>query len=264
MKPRFSKRNKLIFGVAALLLVLLIFYAQFFYLASIKNDLQTKQQTLQTEQNLLDISAQKKQTTTNSVEDTRELQKKIPAKPMEEQLILDLEKAENVSNSQIKSMSFSVGADVSTGNNQANGQNTNGQQNTATNQNGTTSQGTTSKTQTNQSTANQQYPAAATTGLKKLTVGLSVESPNYEKFETFIQTLESLQRIVVVESITYSGGQEITSLAQNSQPLDYSLTISAFYMPNLADLQAQLPKIDAPAPAGKENPLSQFSNITNP
>jgi type IV pilus assembly protein PilO len=35
-------------------------------------------------------------------------------------------------------------------------------------------------------------------------------------------------------------------------------------MPTLADLAAELPKIDAPAPAGKDNPLSQFSATTEP
>jgi type IV pilus assembly protein PilO len=100
--------------------------------------------------------------------------------------------------------------------------------------------------------------------MKKLTVNLSVESASYEDFEKFISTLESLKRIVVVESINYTGGPEITSLTDNINPLSYSLTISAFYMPTLADLQAQLPKIDTPAPAGKQNPLSQFSATTTP
>jgi len=99
--------------------------------------------------------------------------------------------------------------------------------------------------------------------MKKLTVSLSVESPSYEKLEKFIATLESLKRIIVVESISYSGGQEITSLDQEDQPLTYSLTISAFYMPSLTDLAAELPKIDAPKPAGKDNPLSQFSASTD-
>ncbi|WP_141650897.1 hypothetical protein [Neobacillus massiliamazoniensis] len=91
---------------------------------------------------------------------------------------------------------------------------------------------------------------------------MSIESPNYAKFEKFIGTLESLKRIVVVESISYTGGQEITSLAQSTQPLSYNLTVSAFYMPILADLTAQLPKIDAPAPANKQNPLSQFPDTS--
>jgi type IV pilus assembly protein PilO len=67
----------------------------------------------------------------------------------------------------------------------------------------------------------------------------------------------------VVESINYTGGPEITSLDQEQTKLTYSLTVSAFYMPTLADLQAQLPHIDAPAPANKKNPLSQFTDTTN-
>jgi type IV pilus assembly protein PilO len=256
MKPHFSKRNKLIVGASSLLVVLFIVIAQFYILSPLKTDLKTKQQSLASEQKLLEIAGQKKVADVKkTADDTRELQKKLPVEPLQEQLILDLEKAENLSNSKISSMGFSKDADVNTGADQTNTQNANGQQNTA------------NKTTTNQSTATQspatqQTTAAPTIALKKLTVSLSVESPNYEDLEKFIETLESLKRIVVVESINYSGGPEITTLAQDNPPLTYSLTISAFYMPSLADLQAQLPKIDAPAPANKDNPLSTFSDTT--
>jgi type IV pilus assembly protein PilO len=253
MKLHFSKRDKLIIGVGALLLVVLIIYAQFFILTPLKSDKGIKQQSLKSEQKLLDIVSQKKvDTAQTSTEDTRVLQKKIPVQPLQEQFILDLEKAETVSNSQISSMNFSKDAGATTAGDTANTQNASGQQNSSTNQNGA-----------NNSTTSQQTGPAAPTGLEKLTVQLSVESPTYEELEKFIETLESLTRIVVVEAIAYSGGQEITSLDQEDQPISYSLTISAYYMPVLADLQAQLPKIDAPAPVNKENPLSQFSNITN-
>lgn len=262
MKPRFSKRNKLIVGASALFLVLLIVIAQFYLLSPLKSDLKTKQQSLASEQKLLEIAGQKKvEDVKKTVDDTRELQKKLPVEPLQEQLILDLEKAENLSNSKISSMGFSKDADVNTSADQTNTQNANGQQNTAANQN-TANQATTNQSTATQSPATQQTTTAPTTALKKLTVSLSVESPNYEDLEKFIETLESLKRIVVVESINYSGGQEITTLAQDNPPLTYSLTISAFYMPSLADLQAQLPKIDAPAPANKDNPLSTFSDKT--
>ncbi|CAH2716263.1 hypothetical protein BACCIP111895_03447 [Neobacillus rhizosphaerae] len=248
MKLRFSKRDKLIVGVGILLLVLIIVYAQFFFLTPLKSDLGIKQQEFKSEQKLLDIVSQKKaDNTVTSAEDTRELQKKIPVEPLQEQLILDLEKAETISNSEIKSMSFAKDADANSTENQTNTQTTNAPQNTTTDANATY-----------QNAGEQQSGPAAPTGMKKLTVQLSVESPTYEELEKFIKTLESLKRIVVVEAITYSGGEEITSLDQADQPISYSLTISAFYMPSLADLKAELPKIDAPAPAGKENPLSQF------
>ena len=66
------------------------------------------------------------------------------------------------------------------------------------------------KVKTVQEIQAEQEAPAPTTGLKKLTVSLSVESPTYEDLEKFIETLESLKRIVVVESINYTGGEEIT------------------------------------------------------
>ncbi|MBT2727070.1 pilus assembly protein PilO [Bacillus sp. ISL-75] len=256
MKLRFSKKQSLIIGIVTLIVVLVLVYAQFFKLSPLKSDLATKQQSLESEQKLLEIFSQKKaEDTKKTTEDTRELQKKLPVKPLQEQLILDLEKAENISKSKISSMSFSKDADVTTSADQANAENATGQQTT-------TNQTDTNQATANQDTAAQQTASAQIAGLKKLTVSLSVESPSYEDLEKFIDTLESLNRIVVVESISYSGGQEITSLDQEDEPLTYSLTISAFYMPSLTDLAAELPKIDAPAPAGKDNPLSQFSATT--
>jgi type IV pilus assembly protein PilO len=252
MKLRISKRDSLIIGIVALIVVFLIVYAQFFKLSPLKSDLEIKQQSLESEQKLLEIVSQKKvEDTKKTAEDTRELQKKLPVKPLQEQLILDLEKAENLSNSKISSMSFSKDVDVSTSSDPANAENANGQQTTE-------NQTAANQATPNQDTANQQTSTNQIDGMKKLTVSLSVESPSYEKLEKFIETLESLQRIIVVESISYSGGQEITSLDQENQPLTYSLTISAFYVPSLTDLASELPKIDAPAPAGKDNPLSQF------
>lgn len=252
MKLRFSKRDSLIIGIVALLVVFLIIYAQFFKLSPLKSALNLMQQSLENEQKLLEIVSQKKvEDTKKTDEDTKELQRKLPVKPMQEQLILDLEKAENLSNSKISSMSFSKDADVNTSADQANAKNATGQQTT-------TNQADTNQATANQDTTEQQTSSAQIAGMKKLTVTLSVESPSYEKLEKFIGTLESLKRIIVVESISYSGGQEITSLDQEDQPLTYSLTISAFYMPSLADLAGELPKIDAPAPAGKDNPLGQF------
>jgi type IV pilus assembly protein PilO len=266
MKLRFSKRDSIIIGFVALLVVLILVYAQFFKLAPLKSDLGMKQQSLESEQKLLEIASQKKaEDTKKTSEDTKELQKKLPVEPLQEQLILDLEKAENLSNSKISSMSFSKDADVTTVADPASTE-------TATSQQTTENQTPANQTPanqtpvnqgtTNQDTAAQQAAASQVNGMKKLTVSLSVESPSYEELEKFVGTLESLKRIIVVESISYSGGEEITSLAQEEKPLTYSLTFSAFYMPSLEDLAAEVPKVDAPKPAGKDNPLSQFSATT--
>lgn len=264
MKLHFSKRDNLILAITALLLILLIVYAQFLKLSPLKTDLETKQQTLKTEQKLLDTVVKQNAESNNKVnENTRELQKKVPVKPLQEQLILDLEKAETVSGSQIKSMGFSMDGTVSVQPQQPAAENSSGAQNTtgqAVSNQTTANQGTDSQAAANQGTSGQAaaQPAAAAPALKKLTVQLSVESPNYQQFEKFVETLESLKRIVVVEAISYSGGQEVTAVQTEEQKLTFTLTVSAFYMPDLADLKADVPKIDAEPPAGKTNPLTEF------
>ncbi|MCL6572085.1 MAG: type II secretion system protein M [Bacillus sp. (in: Bacteria)] len=253
MKLHFSKRDKFIVGFGALLLVLLVIYAQFFILSPLKTAKEIKQQSLKTEQKLLEIVSQNNgDITGNNTEDTSLLQKQVPVQPLQEQFILDLEKAENVSNSRISSMGFSKDGEVAVVGEPATPEASNTEQTKTPDTNAAEAQ----------TTDNQPAAPVTPTGMKKLTVSLSVESPTYKELEKFIETLEALTRIVVVESINYSGGPEITSLDQENLPLSYSLTISAYYMPELADLQPQLPKIDTPLPANKENPLSQFSNLT--
>lgn len=252
MKLIFSKKHKLILLVAILLILLLVVFAQFLKLSPLKSDLTSKEQTLASEQTLLESISQKKLDETKKVtEDTRELQKKVPVTPLQEQFILDLEKAENVSNSKISSMGFSKDVDVTLPTEPAPAtENTEGTE--------------TPEVETVQDSTAEQVAPAPASGLKKLTVNLNIESPTYEDIEIFISTLESLKRIVVVESINYTGKEEITSLdsEKGNEPLKYTLTVSAYYLPGLEDLIAELPKIDAPAPANKKNPLSSFSDTT--
>lgn len=257
MRLKLSKKEKLILLAGILFVILLIAIAQFMMLSPLKSDLVTKEQSLQTEQKLLDAITQKKADETNKViEDTRELQKKVPVTPLQEQFILDLERAENVSNSLVKSMSFSKDADVTI--------TPPAQENASVNGETITDESLEVKTVQEVEAEKETQTANTVTGLKKLTISLSVESPTYEDLEKFISTLESLNRIVVVESINYSGGKEITSLdtEPSDEKLSYSLSVSAYYLPTLNDLIADLPKIDAPGPANKKNPLTTFSDTT--
>lgn len=263
MKHSLSKLDKMILVGGSLLLVLVIAYGQFLKLTPLKSDVSMKEQSLNTEQKLLEAVTQKKvDETTKVVKDTRELQKKVPVKPLLEQFILDLEKAEIVSNSVISSMSFTKDADVMLAT-ETPAENAAVNQASAPGQETATPPAQTGEAGQEAAAVNGQ-PAVppVSNGLKKLTVSLSVESPTYEDLEKFIETLESLERVVVVESISYTGGKEITSLELEPEKLQYSITVSAYYLPTLDDLIAELPRIDAPAPANKKNPLSSFSDTT--
>lgn len=257
MKLRISKRNKFILIFVILLLAIGVVYIQFFYLSPLRSDLSLKKKTLETEQALLNARGQKKQGNTDDhLANTRELQKELPVKAQQDQFILDLEQAETISNSQIKSMSFTNDGQSETQSGQNNGIDV--QQNASSSTNGNTGQ---SNSPSSNGTTNQTTEKTLPTGIKKLTVQLSVESPGYEEFEKFIDALEGLKRILVVEAIDYSVGTEQTALDQGDKPFAYTLTVSSFYMPGLIDLQGQLPEMETPNPAGKQNPLSQFPDV---
>jgi type IV pilus assembly protein PilO len=247
MRLRISKGKKIFLIFIFLLLALGIVYTQFFYLNPLKNELKLKNQTLESEQKLLnDISENKKDMKDHQV-NTRELQKKIPVKPNQDQLILDLQQAETVSGSQIKSMDFSIVGQSDTQNDQ------NSIENTIQQSNSTTIK-----------TADQTAEKVLPIGLQKLTGKIKIESPGYEEFEKFIDALEKLKRIIVVESIEYDVENEQDLLVDMDSPFSYELTITAFYMPGLTDLENQMPEIDAPNPAEKQNPLTRFPEVTTP
>jgi type IV pilus assembly protein PilO len=235
MTVRFSKRQ------AVMLLLLFVAFAAifaglYFYLLYPRyQEIEQLTNTVINEKKILAaIKAEAAKQQEGLPESAVVLQKKIPTKPLAEQLLLDLEKAEVVSNSLISSISFSEGENAAAGGEE------------------------TGKTETNAAPAKKQSPTAALPdGLKKVTVQLTVQSPTYYQLERFLQTLEDLERIVSVEKLSFAGNPELTSVDTEVNPLTYSLTVSAFYYPKLAELQKLLPQLDVPPPSEKDNPLTE-------
>jgi type IV pilus assembly protein PilO len=208
--------------------------------------------------------------TQDSNENTYPLQEEVPVKPLMDQLMLQFEKAEVLSDSLILSMQFTDSDDVA--DEEENTQETSTQQSTPA-ETGTNTQpsqptSTTSATtdeksaqNTTDTAANSKVnvtPEALPEGVKKVTAEMSVLSKNYEGLLKFLQTIEDFKRVTVIEGITFTGLTEIERAAAKASPdqLKYDVTISAYYLPELTDYLKDLPKGDFPAPNGKENPLS--------
>lgn len=270
MSLQFSKKELLITILLVLLLGALIFAGYSFYLGPRKTNLEMKEKTLKSEQVLLEaVSAQSKGSEEMMFENTVELQKRVPVKPLTEKFVLDIQKAEVVSNSFVTNVSFADGElKAETNTDQAKQTDTNQQQK----QNQPNKQADQKQENQTQTTNNKDKKTAPSnvantipmpTGMKKITATLEIQSPNYESLEKFIQTLEELQRIVVVEGINFSGKDEVTSVEQLGTLLNYTITVSSFYMPTLTDLQKDAPSIDVPEPGKKKNPLSRFPDLKN-
>lgn len=243
MTLRFSKKEKLIAfaGVALLLIVLCGLY--FLYLQPLKAELEHKQNELKQETQLLTVIENQMQSMKTDVfESTDTLQQQIPVKPLVEQLLLDIEKAEIVSGSFVSDMEFSDGEVTEEANEDL--------ENVDTNSAGTEQEGEAKNS------------IALPAGMKKTTATLTVQSPSYFDMEKFISTLESQSRIIVIEEIDITGQDEIVSTDQDLQFISFEITISAFFMPKLTDLIAHMPKMEIPEPSNKKNPFTSFGDLT--
>jgi type IV pilus assembly protein PilO len=236
---QFSKNEKKIFLFGILISILLFLFVYFNFLQPLKTNLKSlDNQYKMAEQSYESIINQKTDVKEANIENSLYLQKRLPVEPLINQFILDLEKAETMSNSLITNMSFGTGNEGNQSNVEEEGQ--------TLEQNETITEPVTESVQP--------------TGIKKITVNLLIQSLNYFDLEKFIETIENLERIVTVESINFSGSSEVTSLGELQQPLNYQVSLTLYYMPGLEDLQKDLPKIDSGEPASKRNPLTQFDD----
>ena len=261
MSVKLPKGKWMIIGT--IILLILLFVGIYFFVLYPKIGLIDQKETeLNMQQQLLaTLESKIVETNENSIESTTTLQQLVPVKPLTEQLLLDIEKAETVSGSFVVSMSFAdeemtveEGAVVEGG--QANA---GGEQGVETD---AELKGM-AKDSAEKVNGDEQAPAenSLPNGVKKVTVTMDIESPTYFELETFIRTLESSSRITVVEAIDFTANEEIIETEQVDKPLSYQVTLAAFYMPTLTDLLDELPKMESPEPAQKKNPFSNFGDF---
>ena len=70
-----------------------------------------------------------------------------------------------------------------------------------------------------------------------------------------------MERIFIVDSINFIAPEEIQEQSEADEPMQMTVAFSAFYRPDLVDLQHEAPKTDAPAPEGKNDP-TPYNNGT--
>ena len=235
--------------------IILVFAGLYYlFISPLKSTIETKKTEVETQQTVLDSISSKFNHLNGTVyQSTMELQKKLPVKPLGDQLILDFEKAEVVSNSLILKME--VKDEELAGEEEI--QSTQTEEEAADTSSSDSTEGAAESdgdpnTEAEQTAA----PLPLPQGVKRLAVKVTVEAFTYDQIQTFIETIESSKRILKVDSIEFVGTEEIISIEQSTEPLVYTLGISAFYSPDLIDLENHLPDIETPAPADKDNPLS--------
>ncbi|WP_079509911.1 hypothetical protein [Mesobacillus jeotgali] len=253
MNLQLEKKHVLAMIGLGLLSILVYMGAYFLYISPLKGSIALKESHLKTEQKLSGtLEARLAAASGSDFNSTAELQKLLPVDPMTEQLVLDLEKAEVISDSYITSMEFNHDGENASASQAIDA----GQQNSAAETAAGQNQGVETIS------ANDEQQITFPEGVSKTSITVIVESDGYFSLEKFLATLENLQRIVLVDSISFSGPEEITSLSDNDNNIKMTLTINTFYLSGLDDLNTERPKIETPAPANKRDPFPAFGDYS--
>jgi type IV pilus assembly protein PilO len=242
MTSRLGKKEKITLFAGLFFILVFIAFGFFVFIQPLRTTIQQKELELNNQQKLLEvIESREIESSGELVESSVNLQRQIPVKPMLDQFIIDLEMAETVSNSQILSISF---ADEGAGGPET-----------------PTEQPAPSADATESTETPQQIPKPE--GIKEITLSLSIESESYFDLEKFIDTLEKLDRIVEINSVSFTGPPEVTSVGTGTEQTktNFQLSLSIFYFPKLQDLVEELPEIETEYPANKSNPLSGFPDV---
>lgn len=247
-------RKQIIYLVMAIVFLVGVFYLTYFLLVKpVKLKIAQLENSVKTEEKLLELISDKRTNDTPIISST-EIQKRIPVVPLVEQIVLDLERAETLSESRVISMSYSESEFTLLDETQpVEDQETANPENIEENEQVSTENGSDESVQTVEV---EDVDPQLIDGLNQITVTLQVQSPTYPDLEKFLSVIEHQTRITRVDSLSFSGTPELTSVDQIAQPLVYDVTISTFYMPKYTELAEEAPKITVPPPSNKDNPLA--------
>lgn len=104
-------------------------------------------------------------------------------------------------------------------------------------------------------------PVEGLENLKEIETTVAFTAEDYGEITDFITEIEAMERILVVESINFGANPEIREVVEDPERLQVTLSFAAYFRPDLIALSDTLPKIDAPAPANKKDPLPANDGI---
>ncbi|RLQ98054.1 hypothetical protein [Falsibacillus albus] len=253
----FSKKEWALLASSIIVSGVILFGVYFLFLKPMNDQVEIRTKELSAEGKLIKVVKQKvSEIKQNTFESTVSLQMKVPVKSATENLLLDLEKAEVVSQSTIQSLEFADGDISQTLQADTSKLSHDDQVKDSSDSSPKTPLATpNSNSQTNKE-------VVLPNGLQKITIKIDLDTESYTDFKKFLSELEGLKRIVEVEQISFQGPPEVKTVEDAPGLMEYSLVVSAFYLPGIDDLTKQLPGIDSPLPANKNNPFALSPDVS--
>lgn len=225
MNVSFTKKNLIILVVAVVVAMILI---TSLYITSVTPMYQARsnaENQLETEYQMLELLQEQAMEQEEIVdEQTTHLQRKLPVDPLIDQLLLDLQRVEALSNTFILDMNFLKDRPANL-------------------------------IVREDEDAEATVVVEETELLKEISANLSIVANSYEDLFQFLAEIDRLPRIVSIDSISFVGTNEQMMINDQIENLHFLVTISAFYYPELPELKEELPKVIHPEPGEKRNPL---------
>lgn len=216
-----SKRQKEIGLVilASVLLLMLAAYSYFNIYSPAKEANERATQTLANERDILfALQRQEAQQSPSETSTSRQLQQKVPVKPLEDLILLQVQKAEVKSDTYVNAVNFSL------------------------------------------EETSIENPPEHVTNVQAVITEVHLETDTYSKVDRFIEEIESMERIFIIDGIEFTAPEEIRTMEQETENMEMTVRFHAFYRPDLENLVDEAPKVDAPVPSGKQDP-TPFNQI---
>jgi type IV pilus assembly protein PilO len=254
MKSLFTSKLVII-TTAALVTILALVFAYYGWLLPKKQQNEQLEAQVKSAKQML-VTLQQKQTETKNIvnESTKRIQLQLPVKALDDQFLLDLQKAELKSSSTIQSINITDGKPQQTVEQRLKDESTFKYGPNGGAGSGQASPNANAQATSNTSTSADKKQNGSPDSLKAMTYNLKVNSPNYESFTSFLGGLESLDRITSIDTLTFTGDPE-TATGKGTDQMNYSLAVSTYYVPQLTDLIKDVPVVEYPKPQKKDNPL---------
>ena len=234
----------ILFTFSIILILLVGVFSYYLYLMPLSNELDSKKNELQmTEQQVNILETKLKTTQTETKTNTMELQKKVPVKRLLEQALLQIEKAEIISDTNIIEMNIN-GTDS--------GEEVTNDELTTADQ---AIDDANKKEESNSNKEKNEQEVILPNGIHQTIIQIIGEASTYFELETFIDKLQSSERIMTIDTLNITGPTEIMSVEDSDQVIEFELAVSIYYYPTLDDLLVDVPPLETPKVSERMNPF---------
>lgn len=210
-----SKRQKEM-GLLVLAIVFLLALAAYSYFqifAPAKESNERAAQTLANERDILfALQRQEAQQSPTGTSSSRPLQEKLPVKPLEDLILLQVQKAEVKSDTYVREVNFLLEEPII------------------------------------------ENPPEQVENVRAVITEVRLAADAYRQIDRFIEEIESMERIFIMDRVEFTAPEEVRAVEQENGPMELIVTFHAFFRPDLGNLENEAPKVDAPIPAGKQDP----------